>query len=93
MNSPSIILADEPTGNLDSITSLDIMSIFQELNEQNITIILVTHEPDIATYAKRIITMKDGNIIQDDKNLKQRNAKADIKKFSKKNVHVFEAEQ
>ena len=68
------------------------MSIFQELNEQDITIILVTHEPDIATYAKRIITMKDGNIIQDDKNFKQRNAKADIKKFSKKNVHVFKAE-
>jgi len=92
VNSPSIILADEPTGNLDSITSFDIMSIFQELNEQNITIILVTHEPDIATYAKRIITMKDGNIISDDHKLKQRNAKIDIKKFSKKNIHIFSEE-
>jgi putative ABC transport system ATP-binding protein len=93
VNSPSMILADEPTGNLDSITSMEIMSIFQELNEQNITVILVTHEPDIASYSKRIITMKDGNIIEDKSKFKQRNAKSDIKEFSRKNIHVFGGEK
>jgi putative ABC transport system ATP-binding protein len=66
INDPKIILADEPTGNLDSITSIDIMSIFQRLNDTGITIILVTHEADIANYAKRIIEVKDGRIIRDD---------------------------
>ncbi len=65
VNKPEIILADEPTGNLDSKTSIEIMGIFQKLNEQGITIILVTHEDDIAHYAKRIITMRDGNIIEE----------------------------
>lgn len=63
---PSLVLADEPTGNLDSRTSVEVMRIFQELNEQkNITILLVTHEPDIAQYAKRVITFKDGKIKSD----------------------------
>ena len=75
INNPSIILADEPTGNLDSHTSIDIMSMFQELNEQGITIILVTHEPDIASYAKRVVIMLDG-LIKSDKIIdKRRNAK------------------
>lgn len=65
INNPEIILADEPTGNLDSKTSIEIMAIFQKLNNNGITIVLVTHESDIASYAKRIITMKDGNIIED----------------------------
>lgn len=66
VNQPSIILADEPTGNLDSQTSNEIMGIMQTLNEQQgITIMLVTHEPDIAQYAKRIILFKDGLIIED----------------------------
>jgi putative ABC transport system ATP-binding protein len=62
---PTLILADEPTGNLDSKTSYDIMALFQELNEQMITIILVTHEKDISEYAKRIVTMRDGLIRED----------------------------
>ncbi len=62
VNEPSIILADEPTGNLDSHTSVEIMNIFQELNEGGITLIIVTHEPDIALYTKRIVLMKDGVI-------------------------------
>jgi len=62
---PALILADEPTGNLDSHTSVDVMGLFQELNEQGITIMLVTHEHDIAEYAKRIIEMRDGRIIRD----------------------------
>jgi putative ABC transport system ATP-binding protein len=65
VNQPSIILADEPTGNLDSQTSSEIMGIMQTLNEQGITIMLVTHEPDIAQYAKRIILFKDGLVIED----------------------------
>jgi len=62
INNPSLILADEPTGNLDTQTSKEIMLLFQELNGQGITIILVTHEPDIAAYTQRIIRMRDGKI-------------------------------
>ena len=65
VNNPAIILADEPTGNLDSKSSNEIMDIFTELNNEGVTIILVTHEPDIAEYAKRVVTFKDGNIISD----------------------------
>jgi len=65
VNKPSIILADEPTGNLDSHTSVEVMSVFQELNDQGITIILVTHEEDISTYSKRIVEMRDGRIRKD----------------------------
>lgn len=65
VNKPSIILADEPTGNLDSVTSLGIMELFKELNSQGITIIIVTHEHDIAEYTRRMIEMKDGAIIRE----------------------------
>ena len=66
---PNLILADEPTGALDSKTSIEIMKILTSLNQQGITIILVTHENDLAVYANRIITMKDGRIIEDNKNV------------------------
>ena len=65
VNKPSIILADEPTGNLDSTTGEEILSLFHQLNTEDVTIILVTHEEEIARQAKRIIKMKDGEIIQD----------------------------
>lgn len=65
VNNPSIILADEPSGNLDSHTSIEVLSVFQELNDQGITIIVVTHERDIAHHAKRIIKMRDGLITND----------------------------
>lgn len=65
VNNPSIVLADEPTGNLDSRTSVEVMGIFQELNDRGITIILVTHEPDIAQFAKRQIVFRDGKIRAD----------------------------
>jgi putative ABC transport system ATP-binding protein len=66
VNRPSILLADEPTGNLDSRTSVEIMQIFQELNEKGLTIVLVTHEHDIAQYAKRSIIFRDGKIRRDE---------------------------
>lgn len=65
VNTPSILLADEPTGNLDSKSSLEIMAIFQELHQQGVTILLVTHEMDIAEHAERIITFRDGGILSD----------------------------
>lgn len=66
VNNPVIIMADEPTGNLDSKSSIEVMNIFQQLNAMGITIVLVTHEPDIAQYSKRIIHFKDGIIAQDE---------------------------
>jgi putative ABC transport system ATP-binding protein len=65
VNNPSIILADEPTGNLDSKTSLDIMALFQEIHDQGNTVILVTHEEDIAQYAHRVIRLRDGVVESD----------------------------
>jgi len=65
INQPEVLLADEPTGNLDSRTSVEIMVIFQQLNEHGITVIMVTHEPDIAAYAKRNVMMRDGVILDD----------------------------
>jgi putative ABC transport system ATP-binding protein len=65
INEPEVLLADEPTGNLDSRTSVEIMAIFQQLNERGITVIMVTHEPDIAAYAKRNVMMRDGVILSD----------------------------
>ena len=65
VNEPALLLADEPTGNLDTRTSLEIMGIFQELNRKGMTILMVTHEPDIAQYCLREITMRDGKIVGD----------------------------
>jgi putative ABC transport system ATP-binding protein len=65
VNEPVLLLADEPTGNLDSRTSVEIMGVFQRLNAQGITILMVTHEPDISRYAKRTIVMRDGLIVAD----------------------------
>ncbi len=65
VNDPEVVLADEPTGNLDSRTSVEIMGIFQQLNERGITIIMVTHEADIAAYAQRNVVMRDGLILKD----------------------------
>ncbi len=81
VNDPSIILADEPTGNLDSRTSVEVMGIFQELNSHGITIILVTHEPDIAQFAKRHVVFRDGRIKSDKINSSPRNAAEVIKEL------------
>jgi putative ABC transport system ATP-binding protein len=66
VNRPAILLADEPTGNLDSRTSVEIMQIFQDLNDKGLTIVLVTHEHDISQFAKRVLIFKDGRIRKDD---------------------------
>src|SRR5579859_4911987 len=65
VNRPSLLLADEPTGNLDSQTSIEIMGVFQKLNSQGITLVMVTHELDIARYSKRNLIMRDGLIVSD----------------------------
>ncbi|RLE20493.1 MAG: macrolide ABC transporter ATP-binding protein [Acidobacteria bacterium] len=66
VSEPAIVLADEPTGNLDSRTTLDVMALFQELNEQGVTILMVTHEPDVAVYCRRVIELRDGRLIRDE---------------------------
>ena len=66
VNNPAIIMADEPTGNLDTNSSYEIMDIFKKLNAQGKTVILVTHEPDIAEQTKRILVMRDGKIVSDE---------------------------
>jgi putative ABC transport system ATP-binding protein len=65
VNQPAMILADEPTGNLDTQTSIEIMGVFQKLNDEGITIVMVTHELDIASYTKRNVIMRDGRIVSD----------------------------
>ena len=65
VNDPSVILADEPTGNLDTRTSLEILALLQRLHRHGMTIVLVTHEPDVAAYAKRVLTFRDGRVLGD----------------------------
>ena len=64
-NQPALLLADEPTGNLDTRTSVDIMGVFQKLNDQGMTIVMVTHELDVAQYTKRMVVMRDGKVVGD----------------------------
>ena len=72
------MLADEPTGTLDTRTSIEIMGLFQELNGSGITIIMVTHELDVAAYCKRIVVMRDGQIVRDTRNENRRSACAEL---------------
>jgi putative ABC transport system ATP-binding protein len=81
VTSPTLLLADEPTGNLDSRMTVEVMALFQELNAQGITIVLVTHEPEVASYAKRIVEVRDGRIRKDHPVLDRRDAAADLKKL------------
>jgi len=78
VNNPALLLADEPTGNLDSQTSIEIMGVFQKLNEQGITIVMVTHELDIAQYTKRNVIMRDGHVITDMFVEKRNNAEEEL---------------
>ena len=81
VNDPEVVLADEPTGNLDSRTSVEIMGIFQQLNERGITIIMVTHEQDIAAYARRNVVMRDGLILKDFNVTQRFDATAELEKI------------
>jgi putative ABC transport system ATP-binding protein len=76
---PALVLADEPTGNLDSRTTIEVMALFQELNEQGITIVLVTHEPEVAIYTKRIVEVRDGLIRRDEPVRNRRWAAEDLR--------------
>ena len=82
INNPEVLFADEATGNLDSKTSMEIMGVFQKLNEQGITIVMVTHELDIAMYTKRNIIMRDGRVISDEPVAKRLNAEEEINKLA-----------
>jgi putative ABC transport system ATP-binding protein len=81
VNQPAIVLADEPTGNLDSRTSVEVMSVFQELNARGHTIILVTNEHDVAHYTSRIIELRDGRILHDQVLDRYRDASADLRNW------------
>jgi putative ABC transport system ATP-binding protein len=82
INDPEVLLADEPTGNLDSRTSVEVMEIFQKLNEKGITIVMVTHEADIAAYARRNIVMKDGLVKSDVWVQNRLNASAELERIT-----------
>jgi putative ABC transport system ATP-binding protein len=84
VNNPRVIFADEPTGNLDTASSYEIMAIFEALNNQGKTVIMVTHEDDIAAYTKRIILIRDGVLEKDAQNKKRQNAEKALKNFQKK---------
>jgi putative ABC transport system ATP-binding protein len=81
VNQPALLLADEPTGNLDSQTSIEIMGVFQKLNDQGITIVMVTHELDIARYTKRNLIMRDGRVVSDVAVVDRLNAEAELSRL------------
>lgn len=81
---PALLLADEPTGNLDSKTTIEVMALFQELNDQGMTVLIVTHEDDVAGFAKRIVELRDGLIIRDEAVLDRHDARAELSRFENK---------
>jgi len=81
VNRPALLLADEPTGNLDSQTSIEIMGVFQKLNEAGITIVMVTHELDIARYTKRTVILRDGKILTDETVKDRLNAEQELQRL------------
>ncbi|MEP0548170.1 MAG: ABC transporter ATP-binding protein [Rhodothermales bacterium] len=78
VNEPAVILADEPTGNLDTRTTIEVMALFQELNDAGITILIVTHEPEVSEYCKRVIELRDGYLIRDEPVEGRRDARRDL---------------
>ena len=83
INDPEVVLADEPTGNLDSRTSIEIMGIFQQLNDRGITIVMVTHETDIAAYARRSVIMRDGVLLSDSPVTRRLDAAAELQRVGR----------
>jgi putative ABC transport system ATP-binding protein len=90
VNDPAFILADEPTGNLDTGMTLEIMGLFQELNRQGKTIIMVTHEPEVAVYTRRIITLRDGELVSDKQVAERRSAQDDLAVWKKEHALLAE---
>jgi putative ABC transport system ATP-binding protein len=86
VTSPALVLADEPTGNLDSRTTIEVMALFQELNEEGVTIVLVTHEPEVAAYAKRVVEVRDGKIRRDEPVKNRRSAASDLAQFDERSA-------
>jgi putative ABC transport system ATP-binding protein len=82
VNEPQVLLADEPTGNLDSKTSVEVMGVFQKLNDEGITILMVTHELDIASYCNRNLILRDGVIVSDVQVTPRLMAAAELKKLA-----------
>jgi len=91
VNGPAILLADEPTGNLDSAMSLEIMALFQELNDQGITVVMVTHEPDIAAFARRKVTVRDGLLLADAPILERQDARRELERWRERHERFLEA--
>ena len=83
MNNPPVVFADEPTGNLDTKSSIEIMNLFTELSNEGITIVMVTHEDDIAAYAKRHVVMRDGKVMRDDMNHGPRKSQEEVSRLVK----------
>ncbi len=83
VNDPEVVLADEPTGNLDSRTSVEIMDIFQQLNDRGITIVMVTHETDIAAYARRNVIMRDGIVLNDSAVTRRLDAQTELERITR----------
>jgi putative ABC transport system ATP-binding protein len=81
VNNPAMVLADEPTGNLDTQTSIEIMGVFQKLNDEGITVVMVTHELDIASYTRRNVVMRDGRIVSDQPVTRRLNAADELRKL------------
>jgi putative ABC transport system ATP-binding protein len=86
VTSPALILADEPTGNLDSRTTIEVMALFQELNDEGVTIVLVTHEPEVAIYAKRVVEVRDGQIVRDHPVENRRLAAEDLRRLDERSA-------
>ncbi len=88
VNQPAMLLADEPTGNLDSRTSVEIMGVFQKLNDEGITIVMVTHELDIARYTKRNVVMRDGCVVSDVPVTRRLNAQDELRRLDEEHQAV-----
>ncbi len=93
VNQPRVLLADEPTGNLDSRTSIEVMGVFQRLNDEGITIVMVTHELDIAQYCKRNLIVRDGRIVRDDPVVNRLHAATELARLDQAETHAAIAGQ
>ena len=93
VNDPVFLLADEPTGNLDTETTLEIMVLFQELNDAGITILMVTHEPEVACYTKRNITLRDGMIVSDEPVANRERASATLQSWRRDHSSLYMAQE